>query len=47
VNHESRRCGWYHATKHALEVLSDALRVETKPLGIDVVVIQPGAIESE
>jgi NAD(P)-dependent dehydrogenase (short-subunit alcohol dehydrogenase family) len=39
--------GWYHATKHALEVLSDALRVETRPFGIDVVVIQPGAIESE
>lgn len=39
--------GWYHATKHALEVLSDALRVETKRFGINVVVIQPGAIESE
>ncbi|MGF1521123.1 MAG: oxidoreductase [Leptolyngbyaceae cyanobacterium] len=39
--------GWYHATKHALEVLSDALRVETRPFGIKVVVVQPGAIESE
>lgn len=39
--------GWYHATKHAVEVLSDALRVETRPFGIDVVVIQPGAIASE
>lgn len=39
--------GWYHATKHALEVLSDALRLEVRPFGIDVVVIQPGAIESE
>jgi NAD(P)-dependent dehydrogenase (short-subunit alcohol dehydrogenase family) len=39
--------GWYHATKHALEVLSDALRVETAPFGIKVVVVQPGAIESE
>jgi len=39
--------GWYHATKHALEVLSDALRVETKPFGIRVVVVQPGAIQSE
>ena len=39
--------GWYHATKHALEVLSDALRVETRPFGIRVVVVQPGAIESE
>jgi NAD(P)-dependent dehydrogenase (short-subunit alcohol dehydrogenase family) len=39
--------GWYHATKHALEVLSDTLRVETKPFGVRVVVVQPGAIESE
>lgn len=39
--------GWYHATKHALEVLSDTLRVETKPFGIRVVVVQPGAIRSE
>lgn len=39
--------GWYHATKHALEVLSDTLRVEVRPFGVDVVVIQPGAIESE
>ncbi len=39
--------GWYHATKHAIEVLSDALRMETKSFGIKVVVIQPGAIESE
>lgn len=39
--------GWYHATKHALEVLSDALRVEVRPFGVNVVVVQPGAIESE
>lgn len=39
--------GWYHATKHAVEVLSDALRTETRPFGIRVVVVQPGAIESE
>jgi NAD(P)-dependent dehydrogenase (short-subunit alcohol dehydrogenase family) len=39
--------GWYHATKHAVEVLSDALRVETRPFGVRVVVVQPGAIESE
>jgi len=39
--------GWYHATKHALEVLSDALRVEVRPFGINVVVVQPGAIKSE
>lgn len=39
--------GWYHATKHAVEVLSDAMRVETQPFGIRVVVVQPGRIESE
>lgn len=39
--------GWYHATKHAVEVLSDAMRVETRPFGIRVVVVQPGRIESE
>lgn len=39
--------GWYHATKHALEVLSDAMRVETRPFGISVVVVQPGSIKSE
>ncbi len=39
--------GWYHATKHALEVLSDALRMEVEPFGVNVVVVQPGAIESE
>jgi short-subunit dehydrogenase len=39
--------GWYHATKHAVEVLSDALRVEVRPFGVDVVVVEPGAIESE
>jgi NAD(P)-dependent dehydrogenase (short-subunit alcohol dehydrogenase family) len=39
--------GWYHATKHALEVLSDAMRVETRPFGVRVVVVQPGSIKSE
>jgi NAD(P)-dependent dehydrogenase (short-subunit alcohol dehydrogenase family) len=39
--------GWYHATKHALEVLSDTLRVEVAPFGIRVVIVQPGQIESE
>lgn len=38
---------WYHATKHALEGWSDCLRFELKPFGIDVVVIEPGAIETE
>jgi len=39
--------GWYHATKYALDGLSDCLRVELKPLGIDVVLVQPGGIETE
>jgi len=38
---------WYHATKFALEGLSDSLRMELKQFGIDVVVIQPGAILTE
>jgi NAD(P)-dependent dehydrogenase (short-subunit alcohol dehydrogenase family) len=39
--------GWYHATKFALEALSDCLRMELKPFGIDVVVIEPGGVKSE
>ncbi|GAA1040259.1 oxidoreductase [Virgisporangium ochraceum] len=39
--------GWYHATKYALEGLSDCLRVELKPLGIHVVMIQPGGVATE
>jgi len=39
--------GWYHATKHALESLSDCLRMELKPFGIDVVIIEPGGIRTE
>jgi NAD(P)-dependent dehydrogenase (short-subunit alcohol dehydrogenase family) len=39
--------GWYHATKFALEALSDCLRMEVAPFGIDVVVIEPGSIDTE
>jgi NAD(P)-dependent dehydrogenase (short-subunit alcohol dehydrogenase family) len=39
--------GWYHATKFALEALSDCLRMETRPFGINVVVIEPGGIRTE
>lgn len=39
--------GWYHTSKFALEGLSDSLRNEVKPFGIDVVVIEPGGIASE
>ncbi|QFY61313.1 oxidoreductase [Rhizobium grahamii] len=37
---------WYHATKHALEGWSDSLRLELAPLGIRVVVVEPGLIET-
>ncbi|MFC4503684.1 MULTISPECIES: SDR family NAD(P)-dependent oxidoreductase [Streptomyces] len=35
---------WYHAGKFAVEGLSDALRLELRRFGIDVVVIEPGLI---
>lgn len=38
---------WYHATKFALEAISDCLRMEVAPFGIDVVVIEPGGIRTE
>ena len=39
--------GWYHATKFAVEGLSDSLRIELAPFGIDVVLIEPGPIRTE
>jgi NAD(P)-dependent dehydrogenase (short-subunit alcohol dehydrogenase family) len=39
--------GVYHATKHAVEALSDALRFEVSGFGVDVVVIEPGLIVTE
>jgi NAD(P)-dependent dehydrogenase (short-subunit alcohol dehydrogenase family) len=39
--------GWYHASKFGLEALSDCLRTELAPFGIDVVVVEPGAIRTE
>jgi NAD(P)-dependent dehydrogenase (short-subunit alcohol dehydrogenase family) len=39
--------GWYHASKHALEAYSDALRLETARFGIKVVLIEPGPIKTE
>jgi NAD(P)-dependent dehydrogenase (short-subunit alcohol dehydrogenase family) len=38
--------GAYHATKHAVEALSDALRFEVKGFGIDVIVVEPGLIKT-
>src|SRR3954454_23010169 len=38
--------GFYHATKYAVEAISDALRFEVKGFGIDVVIVQPGIIRT-
>jgi NAD(P)-dependent dehydrogenase (short-subunit alcohol dehydrogenase family) len=38
--------GIYHATKHAVEALSDAMRYEVRGFGVDVVVIEPGLIKT-
>lgn len=37
---------FYHATKFAVEAMSDALRFEVQRFGVDVTVIEPGAIMS-
>ncbi len=39
--------GWYHASKFAVEGLSDCLRTEVAEFGIDVVVVEPGGIKTE
>src|SRR5215212_10241084 len=39
--------GVYHATKHAVEALSDALRFEVREFGVQVVIIEPGLITTE
>jgi NAD(P)-dependent dehydrogenase (short-subunit alcohol dehydrogenase family) len=38
--------GWYHASKFALEALSDSLRAEVRPFGISVAVVQPGPVRT-
>ncbi len=38
--------GWYDGTKHALEALSDALRMEVAADGVRVVLVEPGAIRT-
>jgi NAD(P)-dependent dehydrogenase (short-subunit alcohol dehydrogenase family) len=39
--------GFYHATKYAVEAISDALRFEVQGFGIDVIIIEPGPIKTE
>ena len=38
--------GAYHGSKHAVEALSDALRIEVAQFGIDVVLIEPGVVRT-
>jgi NAD(P)-dependent dehydrogenase (short-subunit alcohol dehydrogenase family) len=38
---------WYHGTKFAVEGMSDCLRMELRPFGIRVIIIEPGAIVSD
>jgi NAD(P)-dependent dehydrogenase (short-subunit alcohol dehydrogenase family) len=37
---------FYHASKHAVESFSDALRIEVRPFGVDVVLIEPGPVRT-
>jgi NAD(P)-dependent dehydrogenase (short-subunit alcohol dehydrogenase family) len=39
--------GHYHATKHAVEAISDAMRFELRGFGIDVILLEPGLITTE
>jgi len=39
--------GVYHATKYAVEAISDALRFEVAGFGVEVTVLQPGLIRTE
>ena len=39
--------GHYHATKHAVEAISDAMRFELRGFGIDVVLLEPGLITTD
>ena len=38
--------GFYHASKHAVEAISDALRYEVTPFGVRVVLVQPGPVQT-
>lgn len=39
--------GAYHATKYAVEALSDALRFEVRGFGVDVILVEPGLIRTD
>jgi NADP-dependent 3-hydroxy acid dehydrogenase YdfG len=39
--------GYYHATKYALEAISDALRFEVRGFGVGVTLLEPGLITTE
>ena len=39
--------GWYNMSKFSVEAFSDALRMETKPFGIDVCIIEPSGIKTD
>jgi NAD(P)-dependent dehydrogenase (short-subunit alcohol dehydrogenase family) len=38
--------GYYCGTKHALEAISDALRHEVRPFGVDVTLLEPGFVKT-
>lgn len=38
--------GIYHASKHAVEAISDALRFEVRGFGIEVIVVEPGLVRT-
>ena len=38
--------GWYNISKYAVEAFSDALRIEMKPFGVSVVLIEPGPVKT-
>lgn len=39
--------GWYNVSKYSVEAFSDALRMEVKPFGIKVSIIEPGGIKTD